>query len=133
DALHPGYGFLSENAEFARACAAAGLIFIGPRPEAMAAMATKVEARVLAAAAGVPVVPGGEAVAAPDAAVVTAQRLGYPVLIKPSAGGGGIGSAIAPDEAALRKAFAGAQQRATAYFGDGALYLERYLARPRHV
>jgi acetyl-CoA carboxylase biotin carboxylase subunit len=133
DALHPGYGFLSENAEFARACAAAGLTFIGPRPDAMAAMATKVESRALATAAGVPVVPGGAAVPDPDAAAATAAQLGYPVLIKPSAGGGGIGSVVAPDEAALRKAFAGAQQRAAAYFGDGTLYLERYLARPRHI
>ena len=133
-AVHPGYGFLSENAAFARACAEAGLVFIGPPPEAIAAMGDKIRAKATAQAAGVPVVPG---VAEPglddDALVAAAAEVGFPLMVKAAAGGGGKGMRIVRDPAALPEALAAARREARAAFGDDALLLERYLERPRHV
>src|SRR2546425_3834476 len=134
DAVHPGYGFLAENWQFAAACAKAGLTFIGPSPEAIRTMGDKTEARLVMAAAGVPVVPGSPG---PVAEVVEAERLaadiGFPLLIKAAAGGGGIGMARVTRAGDLSAAFATARRRAEAAFGNGALYVERYLERPRHV
>jgi len=133
DAVHPGYGFLSENAAFARAVAAAGLTFVGPPAAAIAAMGDKAQARVLAREAGVPLVPGSGLVASADEAVAAADRVGYPVLVKAAAGGGGRGIRPAADEAALRSALPAAQREATAAFGSDAVYVERSMARARHV
>jgi acetyl/propionyl-CoA carboxylase alpha subunit len=134
DAVHPGYGFLAENWRFAQACADAGLTFVGPAPEAIRAMGDKSEARRLMAAAGVPVVPGtpGPVADGPDLGAA-ADGLGFPLLLKAAAGGGGIGMARVRSAAELATAFAAASRRAAAAFGDPALYLERYLERPRHV
>ena len=133
DALHPGYGFLSENAQFARAVEAAGIRFIGPRPHWLEAMGEKTKARAAMAAAGFPVREGSGVVADVAAALAAADALGYPVLLKPAGGGGGIGMAKADDAAGLRAAFATTQAQAAAAFGDGAVYLERWLERPRHI
>jgi len=134
EAIHPGYGFLAERADFARAVEDAGLIFIGPTADTIAAMGDKTEARRRMEAAGVPIVPGlTEAVADADAAAVAAEQIGYPVLLKASAGGGGKGMRVAQDPADLKKGFAAASREAQAAFGDGSVYLERYLERPRHI
>jgi acetyl-CoA carboxylase biotin carboxylase subunit len=134
DAVHPGYGFLSENWRFAEACAQAGLTFIGPSANAIRAMGDKTEARRLMAAAGVPVLPGSPGAIA-DAAVAEsiAAGIGFPLIIKAAGGGGGIGMAKVAKAADLAGAFATATRRAEAAFGNGAVYLERYLERPRHV
>jgi acetyl-CoA carboxylase biotin carboxylase subunit len=134
DAVHPGYGFLSENWRFAEACARAGLAFIGPPPEAVQAMGDKSGARRLMAAAGVPTVPGSPGPVA-DAAEAEAQAagIGFPLILKAAGGGGGIGLARVERAADLAAAFATATRRAQAAFGNGAVYLERYLERPRHV
>jgi acetyl-CoA carboxylase biotin carboxylase subunit len=134
DAVHPGYGFLSENWRFAEACAAAGVTFVGPSPDAIQRMGDKTAARELMSAAGVPVVPGspGPVSSAADAQRV-AVTLGFPVVLKAVAGGGGIGMVRVTDPAALATAFATAQRRAQAAFGRGDVYVERYLERPRHV
>jgi acetyl-CoA carboxylase biotin carboxylase subunit len=133
-AVHPGYGFLAENAGFARAVAEAGLIWIGPSPEAIDQMGDKIRARNLMAAAGVPVAPGTtEPVADADAAVAAAAGIGYPVMVKAAAGGGGIGMSAAQDAVALRKAFETARTRAERFFGSPEILLERYLPRARHV
>jgi acetyl/propionyl-CoA carboxylase alpha subunit len=132
-AVHPGYGFLAENATFARAVQAAGAVWIGPKPEAIEAMGSKIEARRLAAAAGVPIIPGFDASQDPAALAGAAAEIGFPVLIKAAAGGGGKGIRIvhAPDgfTAALREASTEAERN----FGDGAVIVERYIQRPRHV
>ncbi|MCW3066070.1 MAG: acetyl/propionyl/methylcrotonyl-CoA carboxylase subunit alpha, partial [Solirubrobacterales bacterium] len=134
DAVHPGFGFLAENAGFAAAVEAAGLAFVGPGPEAIRAMGDKIASKRLAAAAGVPTLPGSDgAVASAEEALDEAARIGYPVLLKASAGGGGKGMRIARDAAACRDAFARASAEAEAAFGDGRLFLERYVDRPRHV
>jgi acetyl-CoA/propionyl-CoA/long-chain acyl-CoA carboxylase, biotin carboxylase, biotin carboxyl carrier protein len=134
EAVHPGFGFLAENPEFARACAAAGLTFIGPPPEAMEAMASKTAARQAMTAAGVPIVPGvTEAVASLDDARWAADEIGYPVAVKAAAGGGGKGIKPAANADELERAFESAQREGKAYFADDAVYLERYLERPRHV
>ncbi|KQT82819.1 acetyl-CoA carboxylase biotin carboxylase subunit [Aurantimonas sp. Leaf443] len=134
DAVHPGYGFLSENAAFAEAVETAGLIFVGPKAETIRAMGDKAKAREIAEGAGVPVVPGSQGVIATlDEAVGEASRIGYPVMIKAAAGGGGRGIRVAEDEAALRAQFGAASAEAKAAFGDGGLYLERFIARARHV
>jgi acetyl-CoA carboxylase biotin carboxylase subunit len=134
DAVHPGYGFLSESWRFAEACARAGVTFVGPPAEAIRAMGDKAGARRLMAAAGVPTVPGSpgpvEDAAAAEAA---AGKVGFPLILKAAGGGGGIGMARVDRPADLPAAFAGATRRAQAAFGDSALYLERYLERPRHV
>ena len=134
EAVHPGYGFLAERADFARQVESAGLIFVGPTSDTIAAMGNKTEARRRMAAAGVPIVPGlTEAVDGPEEALRAAEEIGFPVLLKAAAGGGGKGMSVVhgPDEVA--RAFEGAQRQALAAFGDDTVYLERYLARPRHV
>jgi acetyl-CoA carboxylase, biotin carboxylase subunit len=133
-AVHPGYGFLAENAGFARAVIDAGLIWVGPDPESITQMGDKIRARNLMAAAGVPVAPGtADPVADADAAVAAAERIGYPVMVKAAAGGGGIGMSAAHDPDALRKAFETARTRAERFFGSPEILLERYLPRARHV
>ena len=133
EAVHPGYGFLSENQAFARACAGAGLVFIGPPPEAMAAMGEKVPARERMRASGVPVVPGSGAISDPEEARRVAAEIGYPVLIKASAGGGGIGMRVARDAAELMSGLEAARSTAERAFGNPTVFLERYVDEPRHI
>jgi 3-methylcrotonyl-CoA carboxylase alpha subunit len=134
DAIHPGYGFLSESHDFAAACAAAGVAFIGPPADVVARMGSKIAARQLASQAGVPVVPGEAPSAQTDEGIAAAaRRLGFPVLIKPSEGGGGIGMKRVREDAALLPAIAQSRREALAAFGDGTLYVERLIDRPRHV
>jgi acetyl-CoA carboxylase biotin carboxylase subunit len=133
-AIHPGYGFLSENPRFARACAEAGVKFIGPPPEAMEAMGSKTAARERMQAAGVPVVPGTVTpLRDVDEAVGTAADIGYPVMLKAAAGGGGKGMRLVASAAELPSAFRQAQSEALNAFGDDAVYLEKAIVRPRHV
>ena len=133
-AVHPGYGFLSENWRFAQACEAAGLIFVGPSGRVIQQMGDKVGARRLMAGAGVPVVPGSDGpVDSVEAAREVAGGIGYPVMIKAAAGGGGIGMMRVKSEAGLGAAFASAQRRAQSAFGSAALFVERFLESPRHV
>jgi acetyl-CoA carboxylase, biotin carboxylase subunit len=133
-AIHPGYGFLSENAAFARAVADAGLVWIGPSPDAIVAMGDKVAARNLVGDAGVPVAPGTrEPVADVEAALVAARAVGYPLMVKAAGGGGGIGMSVAHDEEELATAFATAQSRAERFFGNPSILLERYVTSARHV
>lgn len=133
-AVHPGYGFLAESPGFASAVIAAGLTWVGPDPSAIEQMGDKIRARNLMAAAGVPVAPGSAApVADADAAAGEASRIGYPVMVKAAAGGGGIGMSAAFDADALRKAFDTARSRAERFFGSPEILLERYLPRARHV
>ena len=134
EAVHPGYGFLSENWRFAQACRDAGLIFVGPPVEAIRTMGDKTEARRRMAAAGVPILPGSsESVTDAAAAARAAEDVGFPVLLKAAAGGGGIGMARVARPEDLPVAFATARRRAEAAFGDGGLYVERYADRARHV
>ncbi len=134
DAVHPGYGFLAENAAFASAVTAAGLTFIGPPAEAIAAMGDKARARAIAGAAGVPLVPAIESLSTDLAEVrAAAEPLGYPLLVKATAGGGGKGMRIVGAAGELEPALAAASREAAAAFGDGRVYLERYFERPRHV
>src|SRR5918911_438643 len=133
EGIHPGYGFLAENASFAAACQDAGFIFIGPSAEAIEKMGNKSAARRLAQGADVPVVPGSEESASADDAVETAGGIGYPVMVKAAAGGGGRGIRVAGDEEELRKAVQIAKREAESAFGDGTLYLEKLLVGPRHV
>ncbi|HKH11592.1 MAG TPA: acetyl-CoA carboxylase biotin carboxylase subunit [Rubrobacter sp.] len=133
EAVHPGYGFLAENAGFAAACRDAGLAFVGPSAEAIEKMGNKSAARRLAEEAGVPVVPGSDAASSPDEAAQTAGEIGYPIMVKAAAGGGGRGIRVAEDEEGLRKAVQVASREAEAAFGDGTLYLEKLLVAPRHV
>ncbi|MCN0180193.1 acetyl/propionyl/methylcrotonyl-CoA carboxylase subunit alpha [Salinispora arenicola] len=133
-AIHPGYGFLSENADFAQAVEASGLIWVGPGADAITAMGDKINARNLMAAAGVPVAPGTTEPAADLAAAVDAAAgIGYPVMVKAAAGGGGMGMGIANDEAALRTEFDKVRSFAERMFGDGSVLIERYFPRVRHV
>jgi acetyl-CoA carboxylase biotin carboxylase subunit len=134
DAVHPGYGFLAENAEFAAACADAGLCFVGPSPSVIEQMGSKIEARAHAVAAGLPVVPGETPASQDDDALrEAARRMGFPLLVKASAGGGGKGMRTVRDSRHLGEALASARHEAQAAFGDPTLYLERLLDRPRHV
>ena len=134
DAIHPGVGFLSENADFARVVEAHDLIFIGPRIEHITAMGDKVEAKRTAAESGLPLVPGSDgAVATVEEARKVAEKVGYPVLVKAASGGGGRGMKVAPTEADLAEAFSSARSEAKAAFGDDTVYLERYLDNPRHI
>ncbi|CAM5641018.1 biotin carboxylase OS=Streptomyces chartreusis OX=1969 GN=HUT05_30805 PE=4 SV=1 [Streptomyces chartreusis] len=133
-AVHPGYGFLAENAEFARACADAGLVFIGPSADAISLMGDKIRAKETVKAAGVPVVPGSSGSGLTDAELADAAReIGMPVLLKPSAGGGGKGMRLVRDEAQLADEIAAARREARASFGDDTLLVERWVDRPRHI
>jgi acetyl-CoA/propionyl-CoA carboxylase, biotin carboxylase, biotin carboxyl carrier protein len=133
-AVHPGYGFLAENAGFARACAEAGLVFIGPPADAISLMGDKIRAKETVRAAGVPVVPGSSGSGLTDAQLADAAReIGMPVLLKPSAGGGGKGMRLVRDEAALADEIAAARREARASFGDDTLLVERWIDRPRHI
>jgi len=133
EAIHPGYGFLSENADFAEACAAAGIVFIGPRPEHIRAFGLKHEARALAAKAGVPLAPGTGLIADLDTALADAGRLGFPVMLKSTAGGGGIGLQRCADAADLRASFDRVRRLAEGNFKDGGVYLERFVEQGRHI
>ncbi len=134
EAIHPGYGFLAERADFARAVEEAGLVFVGPSADTIAAMGDKTEARRRMEAAGVPIVPGlTEALADPGEAERAAEEIGYPLLLKASAGGGGKGMRVVSDPSEVARAFEAGAREASAAFGDGRVYLERYLERPRHV
>ena len=134
DAIHPGYGFLSENAAFAEACAAAGVTFIGPPPEAIRAMGDKTAARALMEKAGVPMAPGTtEALSGVEEARTVAAEIGYPVLLKAAAGGGGKGMRVVEREADLAGALETASREATSAFGDGRVFVEKYILQPRHV
>ncbi len=134
DAIHPGYGFLSERAEFSRLCRERGVVFIGPSPEAIAAMGGKVEARRRMIAAGVPVVPGSPGALADFAAArACAAEIGYPVIVKASAGGGGKGMRVAHDDSELAEGFRLAKTEAGASFGDDSVFLEKFVERPRHI
>jgi acetyl-CoA carboxylase biotin carboxylase subunit len=137
DAIHPGYGFLAENQQFAAACREAGLTFIGPTPEAIAVMGSKTAARQAAIAAGVPVVPGSDQPLADDVAdeeiARLAERIGYPVMVKAVAGGGGKGMRLVDGAGELPAAIRAARSEAASAFGDSAIYLERRLVRPRHI
>ncbi|MFV1987415.1 MAG: acetyl/propionyl/methylcrotonyl-CoA carboxylase subunit alpha [Gemmatimonadota bacterium] len=132
-AIHPGYGFLAENAEFARRVEAAGLVFIGPPADAIDAMGDKTRARELMIAAGVPVVPGSDTVATSAEALAAAEDIGYPVMIKAAAGGGGKGMRVAADSGELLAGYERAVSEATQAFGDGRVYLERFMENPRHI
>ncbi|HEX5043226.1 MAG TPA: acetyl-CoA carboxylase biotin carboxylase subunit [Candidatus Polarisedimenticolaceae bacterium] len=134
EAIHPGYGFLSENPAFAAACREAGIVFIGPPPEAMEAVGDKVRARDHMARAGIPVVPGTPPLTDDaEAAARAAERLGYPVLLKASAGGGGKGMRLVRDARELRSLLAQARGEALSAFGDDRVFLEKYVVRPRHI
>jgi len=134
DAIHPGYGFLSENAEFAEICASSGITFIGPTPEAMRLMGDKISARQTVTKYGVPILPGTkEGVPSVEEAVKIAGKIGYPVIIKATAGGGGRGMKIVHSPASLPNAFAAARSEAQAGFGNPEVYIEKYCEQPRHV
>jgi acetyl-CoA carboxylase biotin carboxylase subunit len=134
DAVHPGYGFLSERAPFADACVNAGLIFVGPPADAIERMGSKIGARSLMERAGVPIVPGQTPADQSDAGIAAAAKaIGFPVLVKASAGGGGKGMRTARDAGALAECIAAARREALAAFGDGTLYVERLIERPRHI
>lgn len=131
--VHPGYGFLSENEGFARAVVAAGLVWVGPTPDAMAAFATKHAARALAIDAGVPVVPGSPLVADAAAAAAEAATIGYPVLLKATAGGGGAGQAVVDGPDGVEAAYAAVVRQAGALFGDARVFVEAWVGAARHV
>jgi acetyl-CoA/propionyl-CoA carboxylase, biotin carboxylase, biotin carboxyl carrier protein len=134
DAIHPGYGFFSENADFARAVADAGFVFVGPPPEAIEKMGDKLSAREVAINAGVPIVPGTqEPTDDPEVAIAFGDEYGYPVAVKAMFGGGGRGMKVVKSADEMREALEAAQREASAAFGRGECYLERYLERPRHI
>jgi propionyl-CoA carboxylase alpha chain len=137
DAVHPGYGFLSENAEFARACLAAGIAFVGPSPEAIEAMGSKISAKALMSRAGVPVLPdmtiSGDVPADAEIGAGASRTLGFPLLVKAAFGGGGRGMRVVRREADLASSVASARREAAAAFGNGTVFLERFIERPRHI
>ncbi|MCP1367196.1 urea carboxylase, partial [Halomonas sp. BBD48] len=133
EAVHPGYGFLSENTKFIQACENAGLTFLGPTPEQIRDFGLKHEARALAERAGVPLVPGSGLLDSIEEAVKEAARIGYPVMLKSTAGGGGIGMQVCDDEAALTRAFDSVRGLGERNFGDAGVFLEAYIARARHL
>jgi len=134
DAIHPGYGFLSENAEFARRCAREGIIFIGPSPEVIVQMGDKIQAREAMTAAGIPVVPGTDGeIKSEEGALSTIKEIGLPVMIKASAGGGGKGMRLVKNEADIVSAVRAARSEAKAAFGDDAVYIEKYISSPHHI
>jgi urea carboxylase len=132
-AIHPGYGFLAENADFAEACAANGIVFIGPTPENMRTFGLKHSARALAASHDVPLAPGTDLLTDEEEAVTAAARIGYPIILKATAGGGGIGMRVCEDEGATRASFAAVKRLGEGNFGDAGVFLERYIRRARHV
>ena len=133
-AIHPGYGFLSENADFARACAENGLVFIGPREETIRALGDKTSAREMAREAGVPLAEGSDGIVETiEDAARWAEKIGYPVMLKASAGGGGKGIRVAEYETQLKEAFESASSEAVVNFGDGRLYMEKFISKPRHI
>jgi acetyl-CoA carboxylase biotin carboxylase subunit len=133
-AIHPGYGFLAENANFARACADAGIVFVGPSPESIEAMGSKTESRQRMKAAGVPVVPGlTEAVKSFDEIEAFARETGFPIMIKASAGGGGKGMRLVEREEDLRQSYERVTSEAESFFGDGSVYAEKFIPSPRHI
>lgn len=134
EAIHPGFGFLSENADFARLCRKCGLVFIGPSPEVMDAMGDKANAKRTMRGAGVPVIPGSEGVVKTlDEAREVCAQIGYPVMVKASAGGGGRGIRLVKSEGELEPHFLSAQQEALQFFGNGDLYIEKFIVDPRHI
>src|SRR5437879_5984992 len=133
DAVHPGYGFLSENADFARAVRDAGLIFIGPRTDILRDLGDKVSARAIAQRANVPILPGGEAVRSDDEARALAERIGYPVIVKAAHGGGGRGMRVAATADKLADALEQARREAGTAFGNAEVFLEKYVRRARHI
>lgn len=137
DAIHPGYGFLSENSDFAKACADAKVVFVGPSPDAIASMGSKIAAKDMMRAAGVPVLPGvtvdAEQDADPDSLREAAVEIGFPILVKAAFGGGGRGMRIVADENELLEAVAGARREAASSFGDGTVFLEKFVESPRHI
>jgi acetyl-CoA carboxylase biotin carboxylase subunit len=133
DAIHPGYGFLSERADFAQACLDEEIVFIGPPPQAIAQMGDKLAARALMQAAGVPVVPGTEPGLNDDELIAAAEKIGYPLMVKAAAGGGGKGMRIVREPGQLKSALAAAHREAEAAFGDGTIYLEKLLEGARHI
>ena len=132
-AIHPGYGFLSENAAFATACAESGIKFIGPRPEHMTMFGLKHEARRLAELAGVPMLTGSPLLATGEEALAAGEKVGYPVMLKSTAGGGGIGMSLCPDAASLTNSFAAVSRMGSANFGNGGVFLERAVSKARHI
>ncbi len=134
DAIHPGYGLLSENAEFASRCEQEGLTFIGPSPEVISKMGSKIASRKAMEKAGIPVVPGiAHQLADEEEAFQASEKIGYPIMLKASAGGGGIGMQIVHNREELKNAFSRSQNRAVAFFGDGTMYVEKYIENPRHI
>jgi acetyl-CoA carboxylase, biotin carboxylase subunit len=133
DAIHPGYGFLAENAEFSEICARSEITFIGPTPQQIRLMGDKAAARRTMVEVGVPVVPGSDIVDTPEQGIEIAREIGFPVLIKAAAGGGGKGMRVANDESEFGRQLGMARNEASAAFGDPSVYIEKYLARPRHV
>ncbi|WP_349260511.1 acetyl-CoA carboxylase biotin carboxylase subunit [Longimicrobium sp.] len=133
DAIHPGYGFLAENAEFSEICQASELTFIGPTPQQIRLMGDKAAARRTMREVGVPIVPGTDAIGDPDEALAQAREIGFPVLIKAAAGGGGKGMRVAQDADDFERQYSMARNEASAAFGDDTVYVEKYLARPRHI
>src|SRR3989338_7408344 len=134
DAIHPGYGFLAENSEFARSCGENGIVFIGPSPEVIEQMGDKVKARAIMKAAGISVVPGSDGILSSEEEVVrVAQTIGYPFMLKAVAGGGGKGLRLVRSEREVPSAYRAVRSEAASSFGDPRLYVEKYLDRPRHV
>ena len=134
EAIHPGYGLLSESTVFSERCVENGIVFIGPSTEVIAKMGSKIEARRTMQAAGVPIVPGDSTPLLDlEQAEATASQIGYPLMLKASAGGGGIGMQVINNVEELRKAFGGNQKRATDFFGDGAMFMEKLVQNPRHI
>ncbi|GFM28935.1 urea carboxylase [Novosphingobium sp. PY1] len=133
DAIHPGYGFLAENVEFAEACAEAGIVFIGPTCDNIRTFGLKHSARALAAAHGVPLAPGTDLLTDESEAAAAARRIGFPVILKATAGGGGIGMRVCEDEASVRESFAAVARQGQSNFGDAGIFLERYIRRARHI
>ena len=134
EAIHPGFGFLSENSRFARMCEKCGIVFIGPSPQVMELMGNKSKARSTMEKAGIPVVPGGDRpVTEAEEAKKLADEIGYPLMIKAALGGGGKGMRVAASEEEFAEAFQVAQLESVRAFGDGTMYLEKYIEEPRHV
>ncbi|WP_078429758.1 acetyl-CoA carboxylase biotin carboxylase subunit [Alkalihalobacterium alkalinitrilicum] len=134
DAIHPGYGLLSENSHFAEECNKNGIVFIGPSPKVISRMGSKIEARKVMVNVGVPVVPGIDyPLGDVEEACRVASKMGFPVMLKASAGGGGIGMQVVKTEEELRKVYSGNQKRANDFFGDGAMFIEKFIENPRHI